>query len=155
MGCWQGQTESRKTRCPICLTQLAILDHKRIILEDLEHSDDERRYYCLGLVAGGIMTVRFTYRKEIIRIIGAGYWRKGRKIYERENKIHRWAHRKSQSHIRLPAFSRGTSLEGTVKVTIALSRSSVEFFKKEAKRYNTQYQKMIRRLLDEYAAHQS
>lgn len=45
--------------------------------------------------------------------------------------------------------------EETVKVTIALSRSSVEFFKKEAKRYNTQYQKMIRRLLDEYAAHQS
>ena len=43
----------------------------------------------------------------------------------------------------------------TVKVTIALSKTSVEFFKKEAKKYNTQYQKMIRRLLDEYAAHQS
>jgi predicted DNA binding CopG/RHH family protein len=41
----------------------------------------------------------------------------------------------------------------TVKVTIALSRTSVEFFKKEAKKYDTQYQKMIRRLLDEYAAH--
>ena len=41
-----------------------------------------------------------------------------------------------------------------VKVTIALSKSSVDFFKKEAKKYNTQYQKMIRRLLDEYAAHQ-
>ncbi len=45
--------------------------------------------------------------------------------------------------------------EETVKVTIALSKSSVEFFKKEAKKYNTQYQKMIRRLLDEYSAHQS
>jgi predicted DNA binding CopG/RHH family protein len=43
----------------------------------------------------------------------------------------------------------------TVKVTIALSKTSVEFFKKEAKKYNTQYQKMIRRLLDEYAAHQA
>jgi len=43
----------------------------------------------------------------------------------------------------------------TVKVTIALSKASVEFFKNEAKKYNTQYQKMIRRLLDEYAAHQS
>jgi predicted DNA binding CopG/RHH family protein len=42
----------------------------------------------------------------------------------------------------------------TVKITIALSKSSVEFFKKEAKKHNTQYQKMIRRLLDEYAAHQ-
>lgn len=59
------------------------------ILEDLEHSDDEKRYYCLGNVAGGIMTVRFTYRKNKIRIIGAGYWRKGKNIYERENKIHR------------------------------------------------------------------
>ena len=42
----------------------------------------------------------------------------------------------------------------TVKVTIALSKSSVEFFKTEAKKYNTQYQKMIRRLLDEYTTHQ-
>jgi predicted DNA binding CopG/RHH family protein len=41
----------------------------------------------------------------------------------------------------------------TVKVTIALSKTSIEFFKNEAKKYNTQYQKMIRRLLDEYAAH--
>ena len=43
----------------------------------------------------------------------------------------------------------------TVKVTIALSKTSVDFFKKEAKKHNTQYQKMIRRLLDEYAVHQS
>ena len=43
----------------------------------------------------------------------------------------------------------------TVKVTIALSKTSVDFFKNEAKKYNTQYQKMIRRLLDEYTAHQS
>ena len=40
----------------------------------------------------------------------------------------------------------------TVKVTIALSKTSVDFFKNEAKKYNTQYQKMIRRLLDEYTA---
>ncbi len=43
----------------------------------------------------------------------------------------------------------------TVKVTIALSKSSVEYFKNEAKKYKTQYQKIIRRLLDEYTAHQS
>ena len=42
----------------------------------------------------------------------------------------------------------------TVKITIALSKTSVDFFKNEAKKYNTQYQKMIRRLLDEYTAHQ-
>ena len=43
----------------------------------------------------------------------------------------------------------------TVKVTISLSKASVDFFKKEAKKHHTQYQKMIRRLLDEYTAHQS
>ena len=45
--------------------------------------------------------------------------------------------------------------EETVKVTISLSKASVDFFKKEAKRHHTQYQRMIRRLLDEYASHQS
>jgi hypothetical protein len=34
------------------------------------------------------MTVRFTYRGNTIRIIGAGYWRKGKKIYETSNKVH-------------------------------------------------------------------
>jgi len=43
----------------------------------------------------------------------------------------------------------------TIKVTISLSKASVDFFKKEAKKNHTHYQKMIRRLLDEYAAHQS
>jgi uncharacterized DUF497 family protein len=71
------------------LSQLAFLDLHRIILEDLEHSQDEKRYYCLGQVSDGILTVRFTYRKRKIRIIGAGYWRKGKKIYEKENQIHR------------------------------------------------------------------
>lgn len=42
--------------------------------------------------------------------------------------------------------------EDNTKVTIALSRSSVEFFKRQAKKHNTQYQKMIRNLLDEYVA---
>lgn len=41
--------------------------------------------------------------------------------------------------------------EETVKVTIALSRASVEFFKEEAEKNNVPYQRMIRRLLDEYA----
>ena len=41
--------------------------------------------------------------------------------------------------------------EETVKVTIALSRQSVDFFKREAAKHGVPYQKMIRRLLDEYA----
>jgi len=70
------------------LAQLAFLDPNRVILEDLEHSTEEKRYYCLDSVSDGIMTVRFTYRKNKIRIIGAGYWRKGKRIYERENQLH-------------------------------------------------------------------
>lgn len=45
--------------------------------------------------------------------------------------------------------------EEGVKVTIALSKRSVEFFKREAERHGTQYQRMIRRLLDTYARHHS
>lgn len=40
-----------------------------------------------------------------------------------------------------------------VKVTLALSKRSVEFFKTQARKHNTQYQRMIRRLLDAYAEH--
>jgi len=43
--------------------------------------------------------------------------------------------------------------EENVKITITLSKNSVDFFKNEAKMHNTQYQKMIRKLLDLYAAH--
>lgn len=45
--------------------------------------------------------------------------------------------------------------EETVKITISLSKASIDFFKKEAKQYHTPYQKMIRRLLDDYAFHQN
>jgi predicted DNA binding CopG/RHH family protein len=50
----------------------------------------------------------------------------------------------------LPSPQELTFKDDNIKITIALSRSSVEFFKKEAKKQNTQYQKMIRRLLDAY-----
>ncbi|MCF6269331.1 MAG: BrnT family toxin [Melioribacteraceae bacterium] len=69
------------------LAQYAFADSKRIIAKDIEHSKEEDRYYCFGKVTDEIVTVRFTYRKHIIRIIGAGYWRKGKRIYEKENKI--------------------------------------------------------------------
>ena len=45
--------------------------------------------------------------------------------------------------------------ETGVKVTIALSKRSVEFFKNEARKHKTQYQRMIRQLLDAYAEHHS
>ncbi len=53
----------------------------------------------------------------------------------------------------LPAPEDLVFREEGVKVTIALSKRSVEFFKREAEKHHTQYQRMIRRLLDAYAAH--
>ncbi len=44
--------------------------------------------------------------------------------------------------------------EEQVKITIGLSKTAVNFFKKEAKKHHTQYQKMIRHLLDLYVAYQ-
>jgi uncharacterized protein len=68
--------------------QYAFADPQRVIARDIAHSQTEERFYCFGEVDGGVLTVRFTYRASVIRIIGAGYWRKGKTIYERENKIH-------------------------------------------------------------------
>lgn len=50
----------------------------------------------------------------------------------------------------LPSPEELVHREDTVKVTILLSKSSIAFFKREAEKHNTQYQKMIRRLLDAY-----
>jgi uncharacterized DUF497 family protein len=66
--------------------QHAFYDPERIIRRDLEHSAVEQRYFCFGRVGDRIMTVRFTVRGERIRIYGAGYWRKGKKTYEEDNR---------------------------------------------------------------------
>lgn len=66
----------------------SVCEPHRVYAEDLAHSGQEKRYYCLGLVDGDVLTVRFTVRGEKVRIIGAGFWRKGRRIYEKENQVH-------------------------------------------------------------------
>ena len=50
----------------------------------------------------------------------------------------------------LPAPEELAFREEGVKVTIALSKKSVEFFKSEAEKHHTQYQRMIRKLIDAY-----
>ena len=65
----------------------AFYDPKRLISADEGHSAEETRLFCIGRTGRGILMVRFTYRGETIRIIGAGYWRKGRRLYEKENPI--------------------------------------------------------------------
>jgi uncharacterized DUF497 family protein len=81
----KDRENQKKHKVPFALAQRAFLDPRRIIVEDIEHSSEEDRYYCIGRVGEGIMTVRFTHRENVIRIYGAGYWRKGKKIYEDQN----------------------------------------------------------------------
>lgn len=67
--------------------QKAFLDPERIILKDIDHSTKkEDRLYCIGKIGDKVCTVRFTYRNNIVRIIGAGFWRKERRIYEKQKK---------------------------------------------------------------------
>ena len=81
----KDRINQEKHSVPFVIAQLAFLDPNRILARDLKHSKKEKRYYCIGKVDSGIITVRFTYRKKIIRIIGAGYWRKGKVLYEKKN----------------------------------------------------------------------
>ena len=60
-------------------------DPDKVITKDFSHSTREERFFCYGEVNGKILTVRFTIRGNRTRIIGAGDWREGRKIYEEEN----------------------------------------------------------------------
>ncbi len=88
---WDATKDARNQRkhgVSFQSAQHAFLDSSRVIVSDLEHSCNEVRYFCIGKVAGKILTVRFTYRDDVIRIIGAGYWRKGKRIYEQQNQIH-------------------------------------------------------------------
>ena len=62
----------------------AFLDPQRKIKFNEKHSKSERRFFCFGKTGSRVMTVRFTMRRENIRIIGAGYWREGRKVYGKD-----------------------------------------------------------------------
>ena len=77
----------RKHGVPFVVTQHAFANPRRVIAEDLAHGEGEARYYCFGIVGSGVLTVRFTYREGVIRIFGAGYWRRGKRIYEQENRV--------------------------------------------------------------------
>jgi uncharacterized DUF497 family protein len=77
-----------KHNVSFALAQRAFFDPHRVIVEDILHTTEEERFYCIGRVDDGIITVRFTFRGDVIRIYGAGYWRKGRKIYEEQNRIY-------------------------------------------------------------------
>jgi predicted DNA binding CopG/RHH family protein len=53
----------------------------------------------------------------------------------------------------LPPPDQLVEREDNVKVTIALKKSSIEFFKGEARKHGTSYQKMMREVIDRYVSH--
>ena len=75
----KNRENNKKHAVSFEIAQYAFIDDKRVIAKDLKHSKKEKRYYCFGRVRNGILTVRFTCRNNRIRIIGAGFWRKGKK----------------------------------------------------------------------------
>lgn len=84
----KDRINQEKHRVGFHLARYAFADPQRVIAEDAAHSSDEDRFFCIGRVGDSILTVRFTYRGDVIRIIGAGYWRKGKQFYEKQNSIH-------------------------------------------------------------------
>lgn len=82
----KNQSNINKHGVSFDFAKRAFFDEHRIIAKDLDHSTErEPRWHCIGKVEDGILTVRFTYRNRVIRIFGAGYWRKGKKYYEEAN----------------------------------------------------------------------
>jgi uncharacterized DUF497 family protein len=67
--------------------QRAFLDPQRVIARHLSHSKSEPRFYCFARLEDWIVTVRFTYRDGVIRIFGAGYWRRGKRLYETQGNV--------------------------------------------------------------------
>jgi uncharacterized DUF497 family protein len=84
----KDEDNQRKHGVSFSEAQLAFLDPQRLIARDGWHSRHESRFFCFGRVAGHVMTVRFTLREGKVRIFGAGYWRKGRKVYEQIQRIY-------------------------------------------------------------------
>lgn len=84
---WDTEKEAaniRKHLVDFATASKAFKDAKRKIYTDARHSAKEERFFCIGKVGNRILTVRFTYRGGKIRIIGAGYWRKGKQYYAKE-----------------------------------------------------------------------
>jgi uncharacterized DUF497 family protein len=80
--------DAQKHHVTFMEAQHAFLDPRRVVLEDQKHSAHEKRFFCIGKITKGIITVRFTIRNQNIRIIGAGFWRAGKEIYEQKNQIY-------------------------------------------------------------------
>jgi uncharacterized protein len=79
--------------------QNALLEKHRVLQEDVKHfTAKELRYFYFGKHDDGILTARFTYRGDVIRVVGAGYWTKGEQVHEQANQVQQKPNRCSKDH---------------------------------------------------------
>jgi len=64
----------------------AFNDPRRVFLRHPGMARGEVRWQCVG--RDGVGVLRFKLRAGVVRVIGAGYWRRQKEIYEKENRIH-------------------------------------------------------------------
>ena len=114
-----------KHRVTFSRAQYAFADPQRVIAMDKAHSQTEERFYCFGAKKRRSMNAKIKYTGEPLGKV---------KVVPDF----------------LPSPAELAFREEGVKVTLALSKKSIEFFKSEASKHHTQYQRMIRRLIDAY-----
>jgi uncharacterized DUF497 family protein len=130
--------------------QFAFADPKRIIAEDVAHSKTEKRYFVLAVSTEAlwlfVLLIVLAQFESLALVIG------GKEMQFMKAKIKYSDEPVKAKVIRdfLPPPEELAFCEEGVKVTIALSKKSVSFFKAEAKKHHTQYQRMIRKLIDAY-----
>jgi len=63
----------------------AFNDPKRKLFPSRGRSGNESRFQCCGFDGKKVLTFTFTIRAGVVRVINAGYWRKGKNLYEDKN----------------------------------------------------------------------
>ncbi len=81
----RDRANARKHGINFATAARAFADPHRKIYADSKHSISEQRLFCVGMVNKKIVTVRFVMREEVVRIFGAGCWRKGARLYEKKD----------------------------------------------------------------------
>jgi len=129
------------------LAQAAFFDSKRLIARDISHRGGEERYYCIGTVGQGVLTVRFTMRGRVICIIGA-------KVERRMKKRIQYSDEPMELRIVadfLPPPNQLRPKRSRVKVTVEVAKESLEFYRSQTRGERDEYRAMMGQLLDLYA----
>ena len=142
----------RKHGVSFAEAQAAFLDSGRVVARDLEHSRTEPRFYCFGRVADGVLrsdspTAEMSFASSVPDT--------GAEARNSMKHTRKYANeplgRVEVVEDFLPPPDQLVLREDGVKVTISLSKKSVDFFKAHAAQSKVPYQRMIRTLLDTYA----